>query len=222
MLSMPPATMTSALPASRASRAIITACRPEPHILLTVVASTCWPGRRRSPPDAPGPGPGRRAGRSPCRSARPCRRTTPGALDRGLHRRGAQLGGLDAGQRALEAAHGRAGEGDDDDGIGHGGDLGEVRKIRRVNAPRCDGRRKRSDYCGVIGPRRAYRRSSCGWPGPGRTRAGGRAGPASGVRIRCGPACSAAQRRLRLHPLQPGGQARPAVGIDVRPAPPAH
>jgi len=43
MLSMPPATITSAVPAVRASEAIITACRPEPHILLTVVASTCWP-----------------------------------------------------------------------------------------------------------------------------------------------------------------------------------
>ena len=40
---MPPATMTSALPAIRLSEAIITACRPEPHILLTVVASTFRP-----------------------------------------------------------------------------------------------------------------------------------------------------------------------------------
>ena len=39
MDSMPPATMTSADPASRASRAIIAACMPEPHILLMVVAS---------------------------------------------------------------------------------------------------------------------------------------------------------------------------------------
>ena len=40
MLSMPPATMTSTLPAARASCAMIAACMPEPHILLTVVAST--------------------------------------------------------------------------------------------------------------------------------------------------------------------------------------
>ena len=41
--SIPPATMTSAEPAARLSEAIITACRPEPHILLTVVASTWRP-----------------------------------------------------------------------------------------------------------------------------------------------------------------------------------
>jgi hypothetical protein len=39
MLSMPPATTTSAEPATSASNAIIVACMPEPHILLTVVAS---------------------------------------------------------------------------------------------------------------------------------------------------------------------------------------
>ena len=38
-VSMPPGTMTSAEPASRASRAIMAACMPEPHILLMVVAS---------------------------------------------------------------------------------------------------------------------------------------------------------------------------------------
>ena len=42
------------------------------------------------------------------------------ALDGRLDRRGAQLGRLHAVERALETAHGRAGEGDDDDGIGHG------------------------------------------------------------------------------------------------------
>ena len=40
MLSMPPATMMSALPAASALLARIAACMPEPHILLTVVAST--------------------------------------------------------------------------------------------------------------------------------------------------------------------------------------
>ena len=40
MLSMPPATMISALPAMMVSLAKITACNPDPHILLTVVAST--------------------------------------------------------------------------------------------------------------------------------------------------------------------------------------
>ena len=40
MLSMPPATITSTEPAARASCAMIAACMPEPHILLTVVAST--------------------------------------------------------------------------------------------------------------------------------------------------------------------------------------
>ena len=39
MDSMPPATITSAEPASRASWAIMAACMPEPHILLIVVAS---------------------------------------------------------------------------------------------------------------------------------------------------------------------------------------
>ena len=43
MLSMPPATMISAPPATRASWARMTACMPEPHILLTVVAATCAP-----------------------------------------------------------------------------------------------------------------------------------------------------------------------------------
>ena len=47
MLSMPPATMTSALPAASASWAMIAACMPEPHILLTVVASTDF-GKTRS------------------------------------------------------------------------------------------------------------------------------------------------------------------------------
>src|SRR3546814_9422761 len=36
---MPPATMTSALPAARLSAAIIAAFMPEPHILLIVTAS---------------------------------------------------------------------------------------------------------------------------------------------------------------------------------------
>ena len=39
MLSMPPATTMSALPAAIVSAAMIAACMPEPHILLTVVAS---------------------------------------------------------------------------------------------------------------------------------------------------------------------------------------
>ena len=43
MDSMPPATMTSAVPAFSASWAMAAAWRPEPHILLTVVASTFWP-----------------------------------------------------------------------------------------------------------------------------------------------------------------------------------
>ncbi|EQB01935.1 hypothetical protein L288_17085 [Sphingobium quisquiliarum P25] len=40
MLSMPPATMIPAPPAAIASAAMIAACMPDPHILLTVVAST--------------------------------------------------------------------------------------------------------------------------------------------------------------------------------------
>ena len=47
MLSMPPATMTSPVPARSASWASITAFMPEPHILLRVVAGTSFgrPGR---------------------------------------------------------------------------------------------------------------------------------------------------------------------------------
>ena len=41
--SMPPATTISALPAEMVSAAMIAACMPDPHILLTVVASTCSP-----------------------------------------------------------------------------------------------------------------------------------------------------------------------------------
>ncbi len=44
MLSMPPARMMSAEPASIESAAMIAACMPDPHILLTVVASI-WRGR---------------------------------------------------------------------------------------------------------------------------------------------------------------------------------
>ena len=41
-----------------------------------------------------------------------------GAFDSGLDGLGAEVGGLHAGEDALEAAHRGAGEGDDDDGIG--------------------------------------------------------------------------------------------------------
>ena len=40
MLSIPPATAMSIAPARSASPAMIAACMPDPHILLTVVAST--------------------------------------------------------------------------------------------------------------------------------------------------------------------------------------
>ena len=40
MLSMPPATTRSTLPAASASEPMITVCMPLPHTLLTVVAST--------------------------------------------------------------------------------------------------------------------------------------------------------------------------------------
>ena len=40
MLSMPPATTTSTLPAARASAPMITVCMPEPQTLLTVLACT--------------------------------------------------------------------------------------------------------------------------------------------------------------------------------------
>ncbi len=40
MDSMPPATTTPASPAAIAERAMIAACMPDPHILLSVVAST--------------------------------------------------------------------------------------------------------------------------------------------------------------------------------------
>ncbi len=52
-----------------------------------------------------------------------------GAFDRRLDRRSAQLGRLNAVEGTLEAAHGRAGEGDDDDGIGHGDALVNVRRM---------------------------------------------------------------------------------------------
>ena len=42
MLSMPPATIMSALPAASMSWAKIAACMPDPQTLLTVVASTDW------------------------------------------------------------------------------------------------------------------------------------------------------------------------------------
>ena len=42
MLSMPPATTTSPLPARSASWPSITAFIPEPHILLSVVAGTSF------------------------------------------------------------------------------------------------------------------------------------------------------------------------------------
>lgn len=42
MLSMPPATNTSALPASSWSWPSISACMPEPHILFNVVHCAAW------------------------------------------------------------------------------------------------------------------------------------------------------------------------------------
>ncbi len=50
------------------------------------------------------------------------------AFDGGFHRSGAQVGGLDRRQRALEAAHRGAGEGADDDGISSGGHDRRFRK----------------------------------------------------------------------------------------------
>src|SRR5579859_478938 len=58
MLSMPPATITSALPASSKSWASMAAFMPEPHILLTVVHST--------PSGRPAPRAAWRAGACPC------------------------------------------------------------------------------------------------------------------------------------------------------------
>ncbi len=55
---MPPATMTSALPAFSASYAYIAARMPEPHILLTVVQPT--------PTGRPAPSAACRAGAWPC------------------------------------------------------------------------------------------------------------------------------------------------------------
>ena len=57
-----------------------------------------------------------------------CSPEMPGALDRGLDGGGAELGRADAGQRALEAAHRRAGVGEDDDRVGCGG--GHVLMLR--------------------------------------------------------------------------------------------
>ena len=100
---------------------MIAACMPEPHILLTVVAST----------DLGRPGLDRRlAGRGLAEAggqhaahvdlARSPSPSTPGALDRGADGGGAELGRAGAGERALEAAHRGAGVGEDDDGIGGG------------------------------------------------------------------------------------------------------
>ena len=115
---MPPATITSALPAASMSWAKIAACMPDPQTLLTVVASTDW-GR---------PAPERRLARRGLAEAGGKHAAhedlldrvggDAGALDRGADRRGAELGGGCAGQRALERAHRGAGVGQDDDRVG--------------------------------------------------------------------------------------------------------
>ena len=97
MLSMPPATMMSAVPAARASWAMIAACMPEPHILLTVVA---WVHRSRQARAQ------RRLARRRLAQAGgqdaahedlldPVGRSA-GALQRRLHRGRPQLGGAEA------------------------------------------------------------------------------------------------------------------------------
>src|SRR3546814_18333898 len=71
---MPPATMTSALPAARLSAAIIAAFMPEPHILLIVTASVDL-GR-------PAPSAAWRAGAWP-RPAGGCQPMSPRSLSTG-------------------------------------------------------------------------------------------------------------------------------------------
>src|ERR1700692_533255 len=89
MLSMPPATITCALPATSRSCASIAASIAEPHILFTVVQAVA----RDSP------------------------RVDACALDRRLDRDRAQLVGRQACEVALESADRCAYGADDDDGI---------------------------------------------------------------------------------------------------------
>ena len=110
MISMPPATMMSALPAAIASSPMITVCMPEPHTLLTVVAWT----------DLGRPGLDRRLARRRLAEAGGKHAAhvdavdvvaaDAGALDRRLDRGGAEIGRRGVGERALHRAHRRAGD----------------------------------------------------------------------------------------------------------------
>ena len=117
MLSMPPATTTSAEPARRRSLASIAAFMPEPHILLTVVA----PAAMRQP------GADRRLARRRLALARRQHAAHQDFVDafgrdirpfdRGGDRPRPQRRGGDVLQVAEKAAHRRARRADDDDGV---------------------------------------------------------------------------------------------------------
>src|SRR5579859_6335626 len=118
MLSMPPATITSALPASSKSWASMAAFMPEPHILFD---------RRTLDAERQAGAQSRLAGRS---LPLPGRQHAAHdgfldrlggqarALQRGLDGGGAEFGGGDILEIALQAGHRRAGGTDDDDRIG--------------------------------------------------------------------------------------------------------
>ena len=120
MLSMPPATITSAEPAASMSCAKIAACMPEPQTLLTVTASAEL-GR-------PAPIAAWRAGAwpRPADSTLPmntlstCSPVMPARSTAALTAVAPSSVARDARQRALEAAHRRAGVGEDDDRVGGG------------------------------------------------------------------------------------------------------
>jgi hypothetical protein len=119
MLSMPPATSTSCVPATSMSCANMAARMPEPHILDSVTA----PALGQTALEA-------RLAR--WRLALACHqavakqhfgdqlRADACALHGGFDRCATQVVGGQRGKVALEAAHGGARCADDDDGIGHG------------------------------------------------------------------------------------------------------
>src|SRR6218665_2186652 len=125
MLSMPPATITSCVPASSMWGASIAAFMPEPHIWLSVTAPALsgspplnaawragawpWPAIRQLPINT-----------SPTVSgARPARATPapPAPPPPSPAAPAAEVGGGQVGKVALQRPHGGAGRADDDDGV---------------------------------------------------------------------------------------------------------
>jgi hypothetical protein len=90
---------------------------PEPHILFTVVqpAASGSPAPRRLPRRGLPLAGGQHAAHDDLIDLH---RRQPGALDGGLDGDAADLGAGERSEVAHEAAHGRAGGGNDDDGIG--------------------------------------------------------------------------------------------------------